>query len=212
MRHYSVTDQIIFNVDNVIQTLLHSCGSSTRPNPSVNLQESYLNEKECRHIAALMRVNHVGEVCAQALYLGQALTAKTPDTHNKLKQAAQEEKDHLTWCRERIHELNNHTSYLVPVWYTTALFMGMLAGLAGDKMNLGFLAETEHQVEKHLKEHLNQLPLKDFKTRAIVEQMLEDEKKHALMAEQAGAMSLPASVKFLMQFSSKIMTTISYWI
>jgi len=165
---------------------------------------------EKQHVAGLMRVDHAGEVCAQALYQGQAFTAKLPDIRAKMEEAAEEEMDHLAWCQGRLNELNSHTSYLNPFWYGGSFILGALAGLAGDKWSLGFVAETERQVERHLEDHLGQLPLKDEKSRAILEQMKEDEAQHSTVAMEMGAATLPEPVQWLMGKMSKIMTTLAY--
>jgi len=158
---------------------------------------------------ALMRVNHVGEVCAQALYQGQALTSRSNQVRKKMQEAAREEVDHLNWCFQRIKELESHTSYLNPLWYCGSFTIGVCAGLAGDKWSLGFLAETERQVVDHLKSHLNRLPLDDSQSRKIIEQMIEDESKHAEMAEQNGAAELPQVLKNAMRATAKVMTSLS---
>lgn len=210
MRQLSFIDQIIARFDGTLKTVSGSTPSSARTNPAKNLPETVFDKTERKHTASLMRVNHVGEVCAQALYQGQALTARSTQIQKKLQQAAQEETDHLVWCQQRIKELNGHTSYLNPVWYFASLTIGMIAGLAGDKVNLGFLAETEHQVEQHLTEHLQKIPAQDEKTRYILLQMRADEMNHAVTAEQAGATELPMPIKILMRYLSKVMTSISY--
>lgn len=209
---YSLLDRCIINFDRTLQTTLGVGTASTRSSPAANLIEPELTSQQRKKVAALMRINHVGEVCAQALYQGQALTAQSLKTQNKLQQAAQEEQDHLAWCEQRINELRGHTSYLNPVWYSASLLIGIIAGLAGDKISLGFLAETEHQVEQHLTGHLQRLPVNDHKSRAIIEQMRADEAQHATTAEQAGAVNLPSAIKTLMRCLSKIMTTTAYWV
>ena len=159
-----------------------------------------------------MRVNHVGEICAQALYQGQAATAKADSVRQKMQRSAQEENDHLAWTQARVQELMTHTSYLNPVWYVGSLAIGAAAGLAGDRWSLGFLAETERQVVEHLNGHLARLPANDQKSRAIVEQMREDEGRHATVAIEAGAAELPLPVRKLMRLASKFMTSTAYWI
>ena len=159
--------------------------------------------------AALMRVNHVGEVCAQALYQGQALTSRSPDVREKMNEAAEEEIDHLNWCFRRIEQLDSHTSYLNPIWYLGSFALGVGAGLAGDRWSLGFLAETERQVVEHLESHLDRLPEEDTVSRAIVAQMAEDEAKHAEMAIDNGAAELPDMVKTAMKLTARVMTQIS---
>jgi len=159
--------------------------------------------------AALMRVNHVGEVCAQALYQGQALTSRSADVREKMNEAAEEEIDHLNWCFRRIEQLDSHTSYLNPIWYLGSFALGVGAGLAGDRWSLGFLAETERQVVEHLESHLDRLPEEDTVSRAIVAQMAEDEAKHAEMAIDNGAAELPDMVKTAMKLTARVMTQIS---
>ncbi len=162
--------------------------------------------------ARLMRVNHAGEVCAQALYQGQALTAKNEQVKAQMAEAAAEEIDHLAWCEGRLNELNSHSSLLNPLWYIGSLSLGILAGLAGDKWSLGFVAETEQQVSAHLEKHLNLLAKTDKKTELILQKMQEDEAQHALMAKQAGAKELPLFLKKMMQRTSKLMTWTSYYL
>ena len=181
-------------------------------NPAQKIKQTKLSDKERKHAAGLMRINHVGEVCAQALYQGQALTALSDKVKQKMQECALEEVDHLAWCDDRIHELNSHTSYLNPAWYLGSLTLGIAAGLAGDKWNLGFVEETENQVVKHLDSHFEKLPKNDKKSLAIIEQMRIDEAKHAKTAKQQGAAELPYIIRQFMQFSSKIMTTTAYHI
>jgi ubiquinone biosynthesis monooxygenase Coq7 len=202
-------DRIIIEFDKGLRTLLAKAHSS-RQHPDRGIAEAALENDEKKHAAALMRVNHSGEVCAQALYSGQSLTAKQKNTAEALKQAAKEETEHLAWCEERIKSLGGRTSLLNPLWYAGSFTLGAIAGALGDKWNLGFLAETELQVEKHLKSHLNSLPAKDTKSRLIVEQMQADEAKHAATAYQHGAAELPKPVKSGMQLISKLMTKTSY--
>jgi ubiquinone biosynthesis monooxygenase Coq7 len=180
--------------------------------PGEALPEAPLNEKDRRLATALMRVNHVGEVCAQALYQGQALASKNASTRRALEQAAREEEDHLAWCERRIEELGGRTSYLNPAWFTGALAIGYTAGRIGEAWNLGFLKETEKQVERHLQGHLERLSPEDAKTRAIVAQMQKDEAGHAQTSEALGARELPRPVKLAMSASAKVMTTVSHWV
>lgn len=208
----NIIDTLIINFDKTLKGAFGSTTTSTRPSPALNVPEAILTEEQRQHSAGLMRINHVGEVCAQALYQGQALTARTNFIQKKLEQAAEEEQDHLAWCKQRIHELGGRTSYLNPFWYTASLAIGVIAGLAGDAINLGFLAETEHQVEKHLTDHLEKIDLRDEKSRKILEQMRLDESQHALTAESAGAAELPDLIKALMRCFSKLMTTTVYWV
>jgi ubiquinone biosynthesis monooxygenase Coq7 len=207
-----------FNIDKLITTFdsglrtVFAGALAARPRPDAALDEPALDGASKAHAAALMRVNHVGEVCAQALYCGQALTSKNPQIVSALKHAAAEETDHLAWCEGRINELGGRKSLLNPVWYAGSFALGAVAGALGDKWNLGFLAETENQVSAHLQNHLNQLDETDIKTRTIVAQMQKDEAAHALEANQLGASDLPAPVKAGMQLASKIMTKTAYYI
>jgi len=171
-----------------------------------------MDESEKKQAAALMRVNHSGEICAQALYQGQALTARDPVVQQKLQQAAQEETEHLAWTARRVHELGGHLSLLNPFWYAGSLAIGAAAGMLGDKWNLGFLAETERRVGNHLQSHLERLPPQDEKSRAIVQQMYEDETRHADMAISLGGAALPRPVQWLMKLNGKVMTGTAYWV
>ena len=204
-------DALIIEFDTGLRTLLAK-PRSVRAHPDVDIAETDLSKAEKTLSSALMRVNHTGEVCAQALYGGQALTAHRPETTAALKQAAFEETEHLAWCETRIKQLGGHTSLLNPLFYASSFTMGVIAGVLGDKWNLGFLAETEKQVEAHLASHLDKLPETDKKTRKIIEQMQLDEAKHANVARQQGAAELPAPVKFLMKQGSKLMTTSAYYL
>ncbi|QEY18654.1 2-polyprenyl-3-methyl-6-methoxy-1,4-benzoquinone monooxygenase [Cellvibrio sp. KY-GH-1] len=210
-RHLSLIDNFIINADRALRTL--AAGSDMtceRPSPARPLDEAELSDTERKQAAALMRVNHTGEVCAQALYQGQALTAKLPQVRSEMEHAAEEEIDHLVWCQERIDSLGSHTSYLNPVWYGLSFAIGAGAGLVSDKVSLGFVAATEDQVCKHLQSHLEQLPVADLRSRAVIEKMLEDEAQHAEMALNAGGYKFPAPVKGVMTLVSKVMTTTSY--
>jgi ubiquinone biosynthesis monooxygenase Coq7 len=171
-----------------------------------------MNEAEKRHAAGLMRVNHCGEVCAQALYAGQALTARNPEAARALVEASDEETEHLAWCEKRLEELGSRKSFLNPLWYAGSFGLGVLAGALGDKWNLGFLAETERQVEGHLDSHLTALPAQDAKSRAVVEQMKADEIKHAETAIAHGGAPLPLPVKMAMKLTSKLMTRTAYYL
>lgn len=204
-------DSLIIEFDKGLRTLF-SEAHSARPNPAAGLPEASLSEGEKKNAAALMRVNHCGEICAQALYQGQALTARASQVQQKLEQAAQEETEHLAWTAQRVHELGGHLSVLNPLWYSSSLAIGAFAGLLGDKWNLGFLAETERQVGAHLQSHLTALPPQDMKSRAVVQQMYVDETQHADMAVQLGGAELPLPVKLAMQFSGKVMTRTAYWV
>lgn len=202
-------DKLIVEFDRGLRTLL-APAFSTRAHPDDAVEEVTLSDAERRHALGLMRVNHCGEVCAQALYQGQALTARNAEAREALREAAYEEVEHLAWTEQRIRALGGRTSVLNPLWYGGSLAIGVAAGLLGDKWNLGFLEETEQQVGAHLASHLAQLPENDAKSRAIVEQMREDELRHADMAHALGAAKLPLPVKVLMKASSKVMTAASY--
>ncbi|PCH83001.1 MAG: demethoxyubiquinone hydroxylase family protein [Piscirickettsiaceae bacterium] len=211
-RAYSPADTLIDHADRILRTLSGHAKTTGRANPAAHLNDVELTDDESKLSAQLMRVNHAGEVAAQALYQGQALTARNKDIQNKLKQAAEEENDHLAWCKKRVTELGEHTSIFDPLWYAGSLTIGAAAGLAGDKWNLGFLAETEKQVVRHIEQHLDKLPDNDEKTRAILEQMHIDENEHATTAIENGAAELPEPIKQAMKLVSKIMTKASYWI
>ena len=204
-------DTLIVELDTGLRTLLAK-PRSVRAHPDADLFDADLTEAEKAHASALMRVNHTGEVCAQALYSGQALTAHHPEITLALKHAAQEETEHLAWCETRIAQLGGRTSVLNPLFYAGSFTMGAIAGALGDKWNLGFVAETEKQVEAHLASHLDKLPESDKKTRKIIEQMQLDEAKHAAEAKQLGAVELPTPAKFLMKQVSKLMTASSYYL
>jgi ubiquinone biosynthesis monooxygenase Coq7 len=211
-RAYSPADILIDHADRVLRTLAGHAKTTGRDNPADSASHAELSDKEAKLSARLMRVNHAGEVAAQALYQGQALTARNKSVQEKLKQAAEEENDHLAWCRKRVNELGEHTSRLDPIWYASSLAIGAVAGLAGDKWNLGFLAETEKQVVDHIDNHLEQLPEADQKTRAILQQMHVDENQHATTAIEQGGADLPEPIKQGMAVVSKIMTKTSFWI
>ncbi len=211
-RHYSPVDHFLMNVDLGLRTLVGRPVVTERANPANAVGEAELDENQKVLAARLMRINHAGEVSAQGLYQGQALTARLPEVRDKMERAALEENDHLAWCESRINQLGGHKSYLNPLWYAGSVSIGALAGIAGDKWSLGFVAETEHQVVRHLDSHLEQLDESDAKSRAILEQMKEDEGHHATTALQAGGAELPFPVKKLMQLTSKIMTRTTYWI
>lgn len=210
-RQFNLIDHLITSVDNSLRTLLGE-NHATRPTPAAKIQEVELTSSEKRLAGALMRINHAGEVAAQGLYQGQALTAKLANVRDQMEQAAQEEVDHLAWCKQRTVELGTHTSYLDPAWYLGSVAIGAAAGLAGDKWSLGFVAETERQVVKHLGKHLEKLPGNDARSRAILEQMKVDEQHHATTALEHGAAELPRPVKKAMNFTSKVMTKTAYYI
>ncbi len=212
MRQLTIFDKMISQVDQCIRTLDRTPAETLRPNPSDPVVNKILSKKEKALSANLMRINHTGEVCAQALYLGQALSTKTPELKAQMRHAAIEENDHLSWCQDRLNELGSHSSYLNPLWWFGSFAIGLTAGIMGDKWSLGFVMETENQVSKHLSNHLNILPKGDHKSRAIVAQMEWDEQQHATLARQNGAVPLPAPIPLIMACSSKVMTTIVYYV
>jgi ubiquinone biosynthesis monooxygenase Coq7 len=203
-------DGLIAGFDRALRALAGVHGR-VRPSPAGAFQgDDALSEAERARSAALMRVNHVGEVCAQALYEGQALTARSAQTRTALAAAAEEERDHLAWCDQRIRELGGRTSVLNPLWYAGSFALGAAAGVAGDRWNLGFLAETERQVEAHLTGHLQRLAAGDLRTRRLIEAMRADEARHRDTAVGLGAAELPAPVELAMRLASRLMTTVSY--
>ena len=208
----NLVDQIICEVDKGIKFSLHNYQKENRRYPAHGINEDNLSEIERNHSANLMRVNHSGEVAAQGLYRGQAMTAKLEGTREKMDHAAQEELDHLSWCNKRLQELNEYPSLLNPAWYALSFGMGAAAGLAGDKWSLGFVHETEEQVVRHLEGHLDDLSLNDKKTAAILEQMQVDESKHSEEALESGAENLPEGLKSVMSVIAKVMTKTSYYI
>ncbi|MGH1471038.1 MAG: 2-polyprenyl-3-methyl-6-methoxy-1,4-benzoquinone monooxygenase [Cellvibrionaceae bacterium] len=210
-KQFSAIDKLLIQADHALRTLTSANQhSSQRPNPSDGVDETQLSETEREHAAGLMRVNHSGEVCAQALYQGQALTAKLPDVREEMENAAKEEIDHLQWCEERLHQLDSQPSVLNPIWYGLSFSIGASAGLISDKISLGFVAATEEQVSQHLEGHLGSLPSSDSKSQVIVNQMLEDERKHGEAALNAGGAVFPKPVKTAMSLVSKVMTNLSY--
>lgn len=213
-RHYSLLDRMLVPLDQTLRTLF-AAHVAARPYPAESLPETpEITDDEAarKHAAALMRINHSGEIAAQALYQGQAFVSRADATRASLMEAAREETDHLAWCAERIRELGGRTSVLNPLWYAGSFAIGALAGLAGDRVSLGFVAETERQVVEHLDGHLQRLPASDARTRAIVEQMSEDEERHGRNATLAGGAELPGPVRTLMKLSAKVMTRTAYWI
>lgn len=205
-----LTDQLIIELDKALKTL-SGVVAVRRPVPEPEvLSANELTEQEKKHAASLMRVNHVGEICAQALYQAQRVTSSSAKTKEQLAKAAIEEEDHLHWCAQRIEELGSRPSLLNPLWYSGSFAIGLIAGLAGDAWNLGFVVETEKQVEKHLDSHLTSLPEDDFASRAIVKQMRIEEIEHGNMAKDAGAKELPELVKKVMASTSKVMTKVAY--
>ena len=206
----SFPDNLIIQLDQALRTLVPGSVAAERANPADNAAPAELSPAEKRHAAGLMRINHTGEVCAQALYQGQALTARLPQVRSSMEHAAKEECDHLNWCETRLDELDSRPSLLNPLWYGMSFGLGALAGLAGDKWSLGFVMETEQQVVKHLEEHLQSLPASDAKSRRILEQMHNDEGKHATVAMEAGAAELPAPVKDVMGVMARVMKAAVY--
>jgi ubiquinone biosynthesis monooxygenase Coq7 len=212
MRHYSAIDHVLMGVSRSLAAVLGDTGQGSRPSPANPYAEARLSDHERRQVAALMRVNHAGEVAAQALYYGQALSARQIEVRQRLEQSAEEEGDHLAWCRERVETLGSHTSLLGPFWYWGSFSIGAIAGAAGDRWSLGFIKETEDQVIEHLQGHLRKMPRQELKSRAVIEQMMIDEARHGDLAMEAGGVSLPMPVKFWMRMTSRVMTTLSYWI
>ena len=211
MNNFSLMDRFINQIDDALRTIF-TTPASNRPNPAIAIPEQPLDASEKKSTCAYMRINHTGEVCAQALYRGQMVAAKRPETIAMLKEACHEETDHLAWTAERIHELGGRKSLFNISWYTKSFCIGVIAGLAGDKYSLGFIHETEQQVGRHLEKHLQVMPQNDHRSRAIVSQMHKDELRHADHAEAAGGKALPAPIKTLMTLQSKVMTTLTYWL
>jgi 3-demethoxyubiquinol 3-hydroxylase len=210
-RQYSLIDNLCLNIDQVARALFNNPKNSSRPYPAENTHLN-ISAEQAKHSAGLMRVNHTGEICAQALYHGQSIASRNPSTREKLQQAAIEEGDHLAWCSQRLQELSSHTSYLNPFWYLGSFLIGLTAGFAGDRWSLGFVAETENQVIEHLQNHLEQLPEADIKSQQILQQMETDEAKHRHEAMALGAAPLPLFIKKSMKLVSKLMVKTAYWI
>lgn len=209
---YSFLDRLCLSADQVIRTLANNPQTTGAAYPGKNIPEPPLTDAQRKHVAALMRVNHAGEICAQALYHGQGAGSRSAAVQAKMQQAATEEGDHLAWCRQRIEELGSHTSYLDPLWYTGSFCIGLLAGCIGDKWSLGFVVETERQVIKHLEGHLQTLPAEDLRSYAVLKQMEHDESKHRDTALTAGAHELPEFIKKLMSLTAKVMVKTAYWL
>ena len=209
-RQLTPMDRFIAQLDEALRLATGRAPEPMRANPAGELPQAPLDETERRHVAGLMRVNHAGEICAQALYSGQASTARSPQVRAEMARAAQEELDHLAWCEARLSELGSRPSLLNPLWWAGSFAIGALAGLAGDGWSLGFLKETENQVEAHLQDHLGRLPEGDSRSNAILEQMKTDEASHASMAEAAGAFELPAPVREAMRLASGVMKVVAY--
>lgn len=211
-RDLNALDQLLIAFDRGLRTVFGSPPVTGRDNPADACADAPLEEAERVESVRLMRVNHAGEVAAQALYQGQSVTARLPDVREQMDRAALEENDHLAWCAARIGELGGRTSLLNPAWYAGSFAIGALAGLAGDRWSLGFIVETERQVIEHLDDHLRRLPSSDHKSRAILEQMKEDEAHHGTTALEAGAAPLPAPVRLAMKLTSRVMTRTAYWV
>lgn len=209
-RSYSRLDHLIISVDNALRMSSGESVEAKRPNPATAVPDIVMDEANRQHAAGLMRINHAGEICAQALYAGQAVTARNPQVQAEMQQAADEEIDHLSWCKERLDELESRPSLLAPLWYAGSFAIGAAAGLAGDGWSLGFLKETENQVEAHLANHITRLPPEDERSRAILDQMKIDEAKHAQMAENSGAFDLPRPVRRLMKLTAGAMKAVAY--
>jgi len=211
-RQLTPLDRLLASANNALRTVATPAGRSARENPAENIIDTDLNASQKRHAAGLMRINHAGEVAAQALYQGHAAVARDKTIEAQMQHAADEEFDHLAWCEQRIHELGEGVSKLSPFWYAGAFAIGAASGVLGDKWSLGFIAETERQVCAHLDSHLDNLPPEDAKSRAIVEQMRDEEEEHGENAIDAGAADLPTPVKHLMRLTAKVMTKTAYWV
>jgi len=209
-RNYTRLDRLIASVDEALRISTGEAPTPDRENPAGDIPPAELDDEESRHVAGLMRINHTGEVCAQALYAGQAATARLDQTRESMQQAADEEIDHLAWCEERLRELDSRPSILNPLWYAGSFTIGALAGIAGDQWSLGFVKETENQVEAHLEDHLERLPEGDERSQAILDQMKTDEARHAEMADEAGARDLPRPIQSAMAFTAGIMKSLAY--
>ena len=211
-RELTAIDRLLAGANDALRTIAAPAGHATRPNPAISVAAGELNATQRSHAAGLMRVNHAGEVAAQALYRGHAAVARDSAVEEQMQHAADEEFDHLAWCEQRLHELGETPSRLSPLWYTGAFAIGAASGILGDKWSLGFIAETERQVCDHLDTHLQGLPATDAKSRAIVKQMRDEERQHGEDAVAAGAAELPGPVKQLMRVTAKIMTRAAYWV
>ena len=211
-RELTPLDRLLASVNNALRTVAAPAGRPARPNPAEHIIDAELDDRQKAHAAGLMRVNHAGEVCAQALYQGHAAVARDKDIERQIQRAADEEFDHLAWCEQRLHELGEDVSRLSPFWYAGAFAIGAASGVLGDKWSLGFIAETERQVCAHLDSHLEGLPPEDAKSRAIVETMRDEEEEHGENAVDAGAAELPEPVKRLMQMTARVMTKTAYWV
>lgn len=211
-RQLGPLDRLIAGIDSALRGASSAPTPAVRPNPAAHISELDMSAAEKAHAAGLMRVNHAGEIAAQGLYQGHAAVARNPNIEQQMQKAADEELDHLGWCEERLRELGSHPSKLRPLWYTGAWAIGALSGILGDKWSLGFIDETEKQVSEHLSGHLERLPERDAKSRAIVRQMRDEEQLHGANARDAGAAELPRPVRQLMRLTAKVMTGTAYWI
>ncbi len=211
-RQLTPLDRLLASANNALRTVAAPAGRSARANPAENILDTDMATAQKRHAAGLMRINHAGEVAAQALYQGHATVARNKNIEEQMQRAADEEFDHLAWCEQRINELGEDVSRLSPFWYAGAFAIGAASGVLGDKWSLGFIAETERQVCAHLDSHLDSLPPEDAKSRAIVEQMRDEEEEHGENAIDAGAAELPAPIRRLMQMTAKVMTKTAYWV
>ncbi|NKB46305.1 MAG: 2-polyprenyl-3-methyl-6-methoxy-1,4-benzoquinone monooxygenase [Legionellales bacterium] len=212
MQPLSLIDTVIIQFDQGLRTLFGDQRQVNRPYPAEQVANIPLTATEKTHIGGLMRVNHAGEICAQALYQGQALTAQLTHVCEQMEQAAEEEEEHLAWCEQRLAEINAHVSYLNPIWFLGAFTMGAVAGWCGDRWSLGFVVETENQVVRHLQDHIRRLPVHEQRTRVILQQMQEDEAHHAQQAMDAGAQQFPHWIKQIMHTLSKVMTSTAYYV
>ena len=211
-RQLTPLDRLLAGANNALRTVAAPAGRSARDNPAKDIAETDLSDSEKAHAAGLMRVNHSGEVAAQALYQGHALVARDKSIEAQMQRAANEEFDHLAWCEQRLAELGESPSRLSPIWYAGAFAIGAVSGVLGDRFSLGFIAETERQVCEHLESHFERLPEEDKRSRAILEQMHEEEAEHGENAISAGAVELPPPVKRLMKLTAKVMTRSAYWL
>jgi len=209
-RQLTPLDRLLAGANNALRTIAAPAGRPARKNPAADITETDLSDKQKTHSAGLMRVNHAGEIAAQALYQGHAIVARDPNIEQQMQHAANEEFDHLAWCEQRLTELNSKPSVLSPIWYSGAFAIGAASGILGDKWSLGFIAETEKQVCAHLDSHLERLPDNDGKSRAIVKKMRDEEEEHGENAIQAGAAELPAPLQRLMRLTAKVMTNTAY--
>jgi 3-demethoxyubiquinol 3-hydroxylase len=211
-RHLTPVDRLLAGVESLLRTVAAAPTHACRENPAREIDDAPLSDRDKRHAAGLMRVNHAGEIAAQGLYQGHAAVARDPEIEEQMKQAADEELDHLAWCEQRLKELGTAPSRLNPVWFGGAFAIGAASGLLGDRWSLGFIEETERQVVRHLTGHLDRLPVNDARSRAIVHRMRDEEALHSANAKDAGASGLPAPIRRIMQFTAGIMTGAAYWL